>query len=89
MVMEKVRSLAKVMGGKGGGSEINGMLSGWVAMVAPLGSSQPSRVPYTTSEAEAHGQASRTERLGQACGAAMKVRSRILLSWEDRQGQTW
>lgn len=28
------------------------MLSAWVAMVAPLGSSQPSRVPYPTSEAE-------------------------------------
>lgn len=60
-----------------------------MVMVAPLGSSQPNRVPYITSEAEARGQVSRMERVRQVWGAGRKVGSRILLGWEDRQGQTW
>lgn len=65
------------------------MLSAWVAMVAPLGSSQPSRVPYPTSEAEGLWPGEQGTEAEAGCGAGREMRSRIWLGWEDRQGQTW
>lgn len=56
---------------------------------SPSGEFTANRVPYITSEAEARGQVSRMERVRQVWGAGRKVGSRILLGWEDRQGQTW